>query len=120
VKRELEALTSVQQKSQRAVIVSVKAAAPAKAEFTLSYQIGNASWTPTYDARVDPATGKVQLLYNALIRQTTTEDWTGVSLVLSTTQPGRNGRMPDLEPTFLDFKQPMLQSRDLFDCYRPL
>jgi uncharacterized protein (TIGR02231 family) len=104
VTRELEALSSSQQKSQRAVLVSVKAGASAKAEFTLSYLVGNASWTPSYDARVDSTTGKVQLLYNALIRQQTTEDWSEVRLVLSTAQPGRNGRMPDLDPAFLDFK----------------
>ena len=106
VKRELEALSSGQQKSQRTVLVSVKAAAPVKAEFTVSYLIGNASWTPSYDARVDSTTGKVELLYNALVRQQTTEDWNDVHLVLSTAQPGRNGKMPDLEPTFLDFKAP--------------
>jgi uncharacterized protein (TIGR02231 family) len=106
VKRELEALNNGQQKSQRAVLVSVKAGASAKAEFTLSYVIGNASWAPSYDARVDSTTGKVELLYNALIRQKTTEDWSDVHLVLSTAQPGRNGRMPDLEPAFLDFKIP--------------
>jgi uncharacterized protein (TIGR02231 family) len=106
VKRELEALSSGQQKSQRAVLVSVKAGASAKAEFTLSYVIGNASWAPSYDARVDSTTGRVELLYNALIRQKTTEDWSDVRLVLSTAQPGRNGRMPDLEPAFVDFKIP--------------
>jgi uncharacterized protein (TIGR02231 family) len=106
VKRELEALSSGQQKSQRAVLVSVNAATSAKAEFTLSYVIGNASWAPSYDARVDSTTGKIQLLYNALIRQKTTEDWTDVHLVLSTAQPGRNGTMPDLEPAFVDFKIP--------------
>jgi uncharacterized protein (TIGR02231 family) len=106
VKRELEALGSGQQKSQRVVLVSVKTGASAKAEFTLSYVVGNASWTPSFDARVDSTTGKVELLYNALIRQKTTEDWSDVRLVLSTAQPGRNGRMPDLEPAFVDFKIP--------------
>jgi uncharacterized protein (TIGR02231 family) len=106
VKRELQALSSGQQKSQRAILVSVKAGASAKAQFTLSYLIGNASWVPSYDARVDSTTGKVELLYNALIRQNTTEDWSDVRLVLSTAQPGRNGSMPDLEPAFVDFKIP--------------
>jgi uncharacterized protein (TIGR02231 family) len=106
IKRELQALNNGQQKSQRTVLVSINAAAPAKAEFTLSYLIGNASWTPSYDARVDSTTGKVELLYNALIRQNTTEDWSNVRVVLSTAQPGRNGTMPELEPTFLDFKPP--------------
>jgi uncharacterized protein (TIGR02231 family) len=107
LKRELESLNGAQQKAQRTVLVSVKAAgASAKAEITLSYVISNASWSPSYDARVDSTTGKVELLYNALVRQKTTEDWNDVRLVLSTAQPGRNGKMPDLEPAFVDFKTP--------------
>ena len=107
LKRELESLNGAQQKAQRTVLVSVKAAgASAKAEITLSYVISNASWSPSYDARVDSTTGKVELLYNALVRQKTTEDWNDVRLVLSTAQPGRNGKMPDLEPAFVDFKAP--------------
>jgi len=104
VRRELDSLNSTERKSQRTVFVSVKAGGPTKADFTLSYLIGNAYWTPNYDARVDSATGKVELLYNALVRQRTGEDWSNVRLVLSTAQPGRNGRMPELEPAFVDFK----------------
>jgi hypothetical protein len=66
------------------VLVSVKAGALSKGEFTLSYVIGTASWALSYDVRVDSTTGKVELLYNALIPQKTSEDWSDVRLVLST------------------------------------
>jgi uncharacterized protein (TIGR02231 family) len=106
IKRELEALKNAGQKSERTLLVSVNAAAAAKADFTVRYLIGNAYWNPIYDARVDSGTGKVELLYNALVRQETGEDWNNVRLVLSTAQPGRNGRMPELSPDFVDFKAP--------------
>jgi uncharacterized protein (TIGR02231 family) len=108
IKRELEALKNAGQKSQRTLLVSVNAGAAAKADFTVRYLIGNAYWNPSYDARVDSGTGKVELLYNALVRQETGEDWNNVRLVLSTAQPGRNGRMPELAPEFVDFKGPAL------------
>jgi uncharacterized protein (TIGR02231 family) len=108
IKRELEALKNAGQKSQRTLLVSVNAGAAAKADFTVRYLIGNAFWNPSYDARVDSGTGKVELLYNALVRQETGEDWNNVRLVLSTAQPGRNGRMPELAPEFVDFKGPAL------------
>jgi uncharacterized protein (TIGR02231 family) len=104
VRRELDSLNSAEQKTQRTVFASVKAEGQAKVDFTLSYAIGNAYWTPSYDARVDSASGKVELVYNALVRQQTGEDWSNVQLVLSTAQPGRNGKMPELEPAFVDFK----------------
>src|SRR3984957_2324045 len=73
IKRELEALKNAGQKSERTLLVSLNAAAAAKADFTVRYLIGNAYWNPIYDARVDSGTGKEELLYNALVRQETGE-----------------------------------------------
>jgi uncharacterized protein (TIGR02231 family) len=106
VKRELDALRNAAQKSQRTLLVSVKAGAAARGEFTLRYLIGNASWISSYNARIDSGTGKVELLYNALVRQKTGEDWNNVRLALSTAQPGRNGRMPELVPSYVDYRAP--------------
>ena len=106
VKRELDALRNAGQKSQRTLLVSVKAGAPAKGEFMLRYVIGDASWTSSYNARIDSGSGKVELVYNALVRQKTGEDWNNVRLGLSTAQPGRNGRMPELTPSYLDYRRP--------------
>jgi uncharacterized protein (TIGR02231 family) len=105
-RRELDALRSAAQKSQRTLLVSVTAGAAAKAAFTLRYVIGNASWISSYNARIDSGTGKVELVYNALVRQKTDEDWNNVRLTLSTAQPGRNGRMPELMPSYLDYRTP--------------
>jgi uncharacterized protein (TIGR02231 family) len=104
VKRELDALRNAAQKSQRTLLVSVKTGAATKGEFTLRYVIGNASWISSYNARIDSGTGKVELLYNALVRQKTGEDWNNVRLTLSTAQPGRNGRMPELMPSYVDYR----------------
>ncbi len=57
IKRELEALKNAGQKSERTLLVSVNAAAAAKADFTVRYLIGNAYWNPIYDARVDSRHG---------------------------------------------------------------
>jgi len=122
IKRELDALKNAAQKSQRTLLVSVKAGAAAKADFTVRYVIGKAYWNPSYDARVDSGTGKVELLYNALVRQETGEDWNNVQLVLSTAQPGRNGRMPELPPAFVDFKaeEPIVASRAELSLNAPM
>ena len=116
VKRELDALRNAAQKSQRTLLVSVKAGAAAKGEFTLRYVIGNASWISSYDARIDSGTGKVELLYNALVRQKTGEDWNNVRLTLSTAQPGHNGRMPELMPSYVDYitQEPVASARAEF------
>jgi uncharacterized protein (TIGR02231 family) len=104
VRRELDAIKNAAQKAQRTLLVSVNAGAAAKGDFTFRYLIGNASWSPSYDARIDSSTGKVAFRYTALVRQKTGEDWSNVHLVLSTAEPGRNGRMPELTPSFVDFR----------------
>ena len=104
VQRELDALRGAAQKAQRALLVSIKTDAAIKAEFSVRYTIGNASWNSSYDAKVDSSTGKVALAYNALVRQKTGEEWNDVQLGLSTAQPGRNGQMPELAPSFLDMQ----------------
>jgi uncharacterized protein (TIGR02231 family) len=104
LQRELDALRGASQKAQRALLVSVKTEAAVKAEFSVHYTIANASWGPSYDAKVDSSTGKVALMYNAFVRQKTGEDWNNVQLGLSTAQPGRNGQMPELAPSFLDIQ----------------
>ena len=104
LQRELDALRGATQKAQRTLLVSVKTDAALKAELFVRYTIGNASWNSSYDAKVDSSSGKVTLAYNALVRQKTGEDWNNVRLGLSTAQPGRNGQMPELEPSFLDLE----------------
>ncbi len=113
LKRELDAVRNSAQKSQRTLLVSVKAGAPVEGDFTLRYVIGDASWTSSYNARIDSGTGKVELVYNALVRQKTGEDWNNVRLGLSTAQPGRNGRMPELKPSYLDYRrqEPLVSAR---------
>jgi uncharacterized protein (TIGR02231 family) len=104
LQRELDGLRGAAQKAQRALLVSVKTGAALKAEFSVRYAIGNASWSSSYDAKIDSNTGKVALAYNAFVRQKTGEDWNNVQLGLSTAQPGRNGQMPELPPSFLDLQ----------------
>jgi uncharacterized protein (TIGR02231 family) len=53
----------------------------------IRYPLRGAGWRPAYRAELDSATGRMKLQRQAIIHQRTGEDWTGVSLVLSTGQP---------------------------------
>jgi uncharacterized protein (TIGR02231 family) len=67
-------------------------------ELTLkaTYLAQGASWMPFYDARLDPATGKVQMVWQAQVVQNTGEDWLSVRLALSTTRPSAGIDLPKL------------------------
>ncbi len=104
---ELNRLRSGGGKSEKQVLVAVKAASPSKASLTLGYNMNGASWQPLYDARVNTQTGAIELAYYGNVRQQTGENWDGVKLSLSTARPSVGARMPEMEPWWINFIQPM-------------
>jgi uncharacterized protein (TIGR02231 family) len=67
----------------------------------LSYLVAGASWTPAYRATLDPASGEIALVSEAVVRQGTGEDWNGVSLRLSTAAPARGVAPPEVASLLL-------------------
>jgi uncharacterized protein (TIGR02231 family) len=90
------------------VRINVTAAAPLESTLVVRYQIGQASWTPFYDARLatgDKATAaKMQLVRRAGVVNTSGEDWDDIALSLSTTRPGRTTAAPDLNMLSVDYE----------------
>lgn len=72
--------------------------APRGGDMTLrvSYLASNAAWQPLYDARLDPATERVGLSWQAQVSQTTGEDWKEVAVTLATTRPSAGIDLPVL------------------------
>jgi hypothetical protein len=86
----------------RIASVEVETARAGTLTLRLSYFAPGASWRPTYRATLDPATGGVALVSEAVVRQTTGEDWTGVALHLSTAAPARGVTPPVLSSWLLE------------------
>ncbi|WP_432730905.1 DUF4139 domain-containing protein [Variovorax sp. W6] len=100
IDRQLNPLLAERTRAQgnggQVTAVTVTLAAGADADVKLSYQVNGPGWTPTYRALLDTTTRKVRIERQALVAQSTGEDWRGVKLVLSTGQPRREttGRLP--------------------------
>ena len=63
----------------------------------LNYLVTAVTWRPQYRFRAGAEKDPVQLEYLAAIEQQTGEDWTGVTIELSTAQPCQNAAPPDLK-----------------------
>lgn len=104
---------------KRDVAIAVEAPAPLSAEFTVSYRVGGAGWTPQYEARLSTGGGSgkpaLDLLRRAELRQRTGEDWTDVALTLSTTRSAGGTQAPELTPVQVMFFEPPV----LFEARRP-
>lgn len=64
----------------------------------LNYLVSNCGWSPSYTFRTGGDRTAVEMEYNALIRQMSGEDWSNVSLTLSTATPALSAAVPGLAP----------------------
>ncbi|HYD19098.1 MAG TPA: DUF4139 domain-containing protein, partial [Patescibacteria group bacterium] len=90
-------------RSTYAVSIPVEAEAATQLTVELSYQVPDATWAPIYDARLSTeGKGKLTLTQYGAVMQRTGEDWSNISLSLSTAQPQRGASLPDLQPMWVD------------------
>jgi uncharacterized protein (TIGR02231 family) len=91
-----------QQRTQ--IRLSINAEQAAKGKIAISYLIGNAGWTPLYDARLDSGSGALEITRRARIAQSTGEDWSDVALTISTAHATSGAAAPKLQSLVLNFQ----------------
>ena len=92
---------SIQKKDSRVKLVLSSPSALTDVAVTLNYIVFSASWEPFYELRADAANEPIKLVYGAHIKQSTTEDWNGVKLTISTGDPSLGNSAPDFKPMYL-------------------
>jgi uncharacterized protein (TIGR02231 family) len=108
LERELGQLNGNRTKFRNVARVKIEVTQAGPQEFELTYVVAGPSWSPHYDVRADTVAKKLTVAYQAQVRQRTGEDWLGVSLRLSTAQPGVGGREPELAPWALYKAEPVV------------
>ena len=108
LERELIQLNGNRTKVRNVARVKIEVTQAGPQEFELTYVVAGPSWSPHYDVRADTVAKKLTVAYQAQVRQRTGEDWQGVSLRLSTAQPGVGGREPELAPWALYKAEPVV------------
>ncbi|CAM9643751.1 unnamed protein product [Ectocarpus fasciculatus] len=78
------------------ILITVDVQELGNIELEVKYMTHGAKWSPSYDLRVDTQTDSVSCTYYGMVTQSTTEDWQGVSLRLSTAEPTVLGTPPAL------------------------
>lgn len=107
VEQQLNELRGAGGRGFKTVTVRVAAAQAGSLDVALSYTVPNASWWPSYDARVASSERSVTLGYFGVVRQNTGEEWKDVALTLSTARPGLGGAAPTVTPWQLDVFLPV-------------
>jgi uncharacterized protein (TIGR02231 family) len=97
LERKRNELAAERTKSQREAILYLNKAGKGKSTVELNYLVNDADWLPQYNLRGDTDKANVLIEYNAVINQTSGEDWDSVALSLSTAEPAMVASAPTLE-----------------------
>lgn len=91
------------------VEVVVVAEGTGEADVAITYQVPNASWSPSYNLLVASAEGRPTFTVESygVLQQRTGEDWERVRLVLSTARPQLGLSRPTPNARLLDVYQPI-------------
>ncbi len=100
---QIKTITSKRDFPNGEILVKVDAKNYTKANFELSYLVGNTGWFPTYDIRAKNVNSPIDIIYKANIKQDTKVDWNNVKLKLSSANPNVSGVAPELRTYFLNY-----------------
>jgi uncharacterized protein (TIGR02231 family) len=89
------------------VHIDLAAVAATKATLRVTYTVKDARWTPLYDARLDTGTKDrkpaLELVRRAEVSQSTGEDWSNVTLGVSTVRSAHRGDAPALNTLLVQY-----------------
>lgn len=106
---QLEADRSAKPPSKLEVRIDVASAAATKATLRVTYAVRNARWLPLYDARLDTGARdrkpQLELVRRTEVTQSTGEDWSNVTLGVSTVRIARGGSAPELGSLVAQYPQ---------------
>lgn len=102
LKRQQQQLQNPRPYKSLSIITTIEPSGAGEFELETFYIVDRASWKPLYDLRVDSQTNTLYLGYLAQVTQKTGEDWSNVSLTLSTAKPGLGSLPPKLDPWYIN------------------
>jgi uncharacterized protein (TIGR02231 family) len=112
----LENVRSITPPKKLDVRIDLSSDQAAPALLRVTYAVRGARWQPVYDARLDTG-GKdvkpsLELIRRAEITQTTGEDWSDVTLSVSTMRVARGGSAPELRPWIVRYQGPIVMRQE--------
>jgi uncharacterized protein (TIGR02231 family) len=117
-------LTAGRSRTEREALLFLRRGPERRVSLELSYLVEDANWQQQYNLRAGPDAGKVVIEYNAVVNQTSGEDWNAVALSLSTAVPTMVAAAPVLDPMLVGLapqaqvQQPIAPPQVAFDQLR--
>jgi hypothetical protein len=106
------------------ITLDMRRASAGSATLSFGYVVPGARWAPNYALTLSQETGEVTISLRAAVAQKSGEDWSGVSMTLSTALPSRFSALPDLKALRIGKTQPRTSRKrpcpmpDIDELYR--
>ncbi len=107
LERQRKELAAGRSRTENEAVLFLSRAGGRKVSIELSYLVNGANWQQQYNLRANPGKSNVLIEYNAVVNQTSGEDWNGVALSLSTAEPTMVAAPPILEPMLVALSRPV-------------
>ena len=104
LRNQLNSLRGSRGRERYTATLEVETTAGGELTVDLVYVVSDAEWQPLYDVRLDGEA--LELTYLGQVKQRTGEDWSDVSLTLSTARPALAAVLPELKPWYIGVYQP--------------
>ncbi len=85
------------------IIIRLKSEVTKNTKFTLSYNVDNVGWYPSYDVRVKNIKAPLELIYKANLYQNSKVDWKNVKLSFSSGNPTKSTKVKEIIPYFIGY-----------------
>jgi uncharacterized protein (TIGR02231 family) len=112
LERKRSELTAGRSRTEREAVLFISTEGGRKASIELSYLVNGANWQQQYNLRANPKKSTVLVEYNAVVNQTSGEDWNGVNINLSTAEPTMVAAAPTLTPMLVALAPPVQQQAE--------
>lgn len=110
--QEQLAAFAARERSTQVATASLRVEAQTETAFSLSYPVQEASWSWQHEARLNSSDAFLQLTRNAILAQTSGEDWNNVELTITTVQGNRNINAPDINTRLVSLQSERPQTRN--------
>ncbi|QEG32856.1 mucoidy inhibitor MuiA family protein [Bythopirellula goksoeyrii] len=109
--RKRETIAAGSARNVREAVVFIDVPKRTASQLQLSYLVGNANWSPSYNIRATDERDQITVEYNASIEQMSGEDWNDVEMILSTATPSLVAKAPQLEALAIKLGNPAPQQQ---------
>jgi len=110
--RKRNELTAGRSRTEREAVLFINASGARKVAIEMSYLVNGANWLQQYNLRANPKKSNCLIEYNAVVNQTSGEDWNSVVISLSTAEPTMVAAAPTLTPMLVALSLPAQQQAE--------